>query len=339
MKVRFGFLFSSCCWSLALVLLFSCSKNGGGKNETPGPSVGLPSEVLLVLDRSVMTSDLKDTLVDMLTCNVPALNQGEDFFRLSCIPLSMHERDFLRMHSKLIVKISADEKEARLGEARNVNAAPQLQLQLTAPSLDALRAFLPSHADQIRDLLLDGQLSRQKDMIKKKCSQKVSRDLKEVLGCTAYVPKEIAWTKKGVDFLWGSSRRSEKQLNVVFYSIPYAGQSLVDVRQWAEWRDSVMRVNIPGSTPEQWMETVWEGDEPCMMLRPRMLDGKTCFEMRGLWQLRAGAMGGPFVALAQLDTVGRRVLVGEGFVYSPSTTKRDLVRTLEASLRTFGVAK
>jgi hypothetical protein len=35
-----------------------------------------------------------------------------------------------------------------------------------------------------------------------------------------------------------------------------------------------------------------------------------------------------------VDSVNNKVVVTEGFVYSPTTDKRDLLRTVEASLRT-----
>jgi hypothetical protein len=68
--------------------------------------------------------------------------------------------------------------------------------------------------------------------------------------------------------------------------------------------------------------------------RERNIDGREVLEVRGLWEMRNGALGGPFVSLARVDTASRRVVVGEGFVYSPSTDKRDLVRQMEAVLRT-----
>ena len=95
-----------------------------------------------------------------------------------------------------------------------------------------------------------------------------------------------------------------------------------------------MKANIPGSREDQWMETVREGDEPIVSSRRRMAGKTLVQEIRGLWQMRNGALGGPFVSVARIDTPRSRVIVGEGFVYSPNTDKRELVRKLEASLRT-----
>ena len=63
-------------------------------------------------------------------------------------------------------------------------------------------------------------------------------------------------------------------------------------------------------------------------------DGREAYEMRGLWEMRRGALGGPFVSLAFPDPEHGRLLVAEGFIYSPKSKKRDLVRRMEAALRT-----
>ena len=83
------------------------------------------------------------------------------------------------------------------------------------------------------------------------------------------------------------------------------------------------------------MTTTYENDEPLVMQRRVELpDGRKGYEMRGLWEMRKGALGGPFVSLAYPDSAHGRMLVAEGFIYSPKSKKRDLVRRMEAALRT-----
>ena len=38
-------------------------------------------------------------------------------------------------------------------------------------------------------------------------------------------------------------------------------------KRWVELRDSVMKRNIPGSTPEKWMTTTRENGEPLVVQR------------------------------------------------------------------------
>ena len=51
--------------------------------------------------------------------------------------------------------------------------------------------------------------------------------------------------------------------------------------------------------------------------------------------MRNDAMGGPFVCYVYPDEKNNRLLVAEGFVFSPEEKKRALVRGLEAALQTF----
>lgn len=338
---------------VGLSVVLSCSEAAkeGGKAHPTAASIGQPSEVVLVLDDAILKSDLKDSLEALLTCNVPGLNQGEDFFRLSRIPQSMDQKEFLKMHSRVIAKVDPKLQEPSMGIARDVRATPQLQVQLAGPSVDALRPFISSHAEKVRQIILDAQLDNQTLYLKGHASKEVAKDLRSVLGYTVSAPEEVKYTKKGKDFLWGSSRTEEKQLNMVFYAIPYDGRDLADPCLLAALRDSVMQVNIPGSEPDQWMETVWDQGVPVVLLSRQSGYPKgnhseavtgastpnsvsTAILMRGLWQMRNGAMGGPFVSLFFVDEETNQLVAAEGFVFSPQTTKRDLVRRLEAALRT-----
>lgn len=347
MKCNYGWelrcrpILVSIAW-LALVCL-SCSegKEEKGKVHPTAASIGQPSEVVLVLDDAVLKSDLKDSLEALLTCNVPGLNQGEDYFRLSRIPASMDQKEFLKMHSRVIARVDPSLKEPMLGIARDVRATPQLQIQLAGPSVDALRPFISGHAEQVRQMLLDAQLDNQTLYLVKHASVQVAKDLRATLGYTICAPEEIQFTKKGKDFLWGSSRTNEKQLNMVFYAIPYDGRDLRSPRVLAALRDSVMQANIPGSEPDQWMETVWDEGHPVVLVQEyrakEEMGADSQFApvlMRGLWQMRNGAMGGPFVSLFFVDEQHHNLVVAEGFVFSPQTTKRDLIRRLEAAIRT-----
>ena len=159
---------------------------------------------------------------------------------------------------------------------------------------------------------------------------------REIFGCTVKVPSDIAKVKKGENFLWASTDRVEKDMNYVCYTIPLTDSRELLGGRWVALRDSAMRRNIPGSTPEQWMATAVEGTDTLVETRMvRLEDGRMACEMRGLWEMHKGGIGGPFVSLAYPDSAHGRMWVAEGFVYSPRTEKRDLVRRMEAALRTF----
>ncbi len=333
MKLTFRKVENLIC--LAMICLFaSCSSGAKDQKQKSLPkSIGQPSEVLLVLDKEVMASDLRDTLKAMLDCDIPGLPRPESYFRVSRVPQSIYKGEMLKMHSKLLVRINPSEPECNVKVAYDVDARPQTQVLLVAPSLESLHGYVQANAERVRRLLLDQQLASQQSFLKRRHSKVVRKALKE-MGFDGFLPEEIAWTKKGENFLWGSSRTNEKQLNVVFYHYPSDGSELHNSLILCQKRDSVMQINIPGSMPDQWMETVWEQDIPVVDIYKMRLDEREITEMRGLWQMRNGAMGGPFVAYYWYDSLNGRMVVAEGFVFSPSTDKRDLVRKLEAGLRT-----
>lgn len=100
-----------------------------------------------------------------------------------------------------------------------------------------------------------------------------------------------------------------------------------------------MKANVPGSTPEQWMQTTRVDGVP--ILQPRVInhEGEKKYVVNGMWEMKNGGFGGAFVSYSQIDTVAAVVVVAEGFVFSPSTEKRELLRQLEASVRTLKKVK
>ncbi|MCA1741058.1 MAG: DUF4837 family protein, partial [Bacteroidales bacterium] len=62
--------------------------------------------------------------------------------------------------------------------------------------------------------------------------------------------------------------------------------------------------------------------------------GTDYIEMRGLWTLEGGFMGGPFISYAFIDEETSRAVVVTGFVYAPKEEKRELLRQVEALMYT-----
>ena len=68
-------------------------------------------------------------------------------------------------------------------------------------------------------------------------------------------------------------------------------------------------------------------------------DNRYYAELRGLWKLENGFMGGPFISITTLDESRNRVVTAEGFVFAPGKAKRNYLRELEAILQTFKVVE
>lgn len=321
------------CLLVLAMLVCSCSSDGEKKRVIVA-SKGLPSELLLVVDKPLWESDVKDTINSIVEAQVPGLMQAEKMFRVTRVFSKDYAPTHTTFHSQLFVKVDKTLDKPLMGTRRNEYAKPQVELVVAAPSVEALRQYLSLNGERIKEILADAQIDMRVDLLRKKYSKKVNDDLKEVLGMTVRAPEHMKATKKGENFLWGGTNLLEKDLNLVVYTYDWHGEDIADVKHFASKRDSVMKGNIPGEREGQWMQTVREKEQPLVLCKERVLDGRKVLEARGLWEMRNGALGGPFVSISRIDTTAGKVIVGEGFVYSPSSDKRDLVRQMEATLRT-----
>ena len=321
---------------LSIILLLSCliSCTSGDKKARIVPSKGLPSELLLVVDDKVWKSDIADTLKAITQGSVPGLMQEEPFFQVVRISSRHYAQTYTTFHSKLFVHLDSKLKCAIVGVSRDVVAKPQIEVTVAAPNMDSLRKFLSEKAMFIRGLIDDAQLEMRAAEMRKHYNNAIGQKLESVMGYGLKVPKQIRASKTGKNFFWAGTNLNEKDLNIVLYTLPWDGKDIADEEKFVRCRDSVMRENIPGSREDQWMQTTRIDGSPILFSRMRDIEEEKTFEVRGLWEMRNGALGGPFVSLTRVDSVNNKIIVAEGFVYSPSTNKRDLLRTVEASLRT-----
>jgi len=316
---------------LLLVVLASCHDE-----PTSLPlAKGTPSELLVVLPSALVDSPVADTLLTLTDCDAPGLGAQEPIFRTMTIGARGYKGMYRLMHSQLLVAIDSAAPTPRLGVAHDVSARGQLQLRVSAATPRQLASYLGEHREHIQQVLLDFQLQRRAQLLAQHHSQPVSEAMRR-MGYQAHLPTELRSTKGGKHFLWASTNRGgDRDVNFVFYTLPWRDIATIDASAFARMRDSVMQANIPGSQPGQWMETQRNpASQPVVWLTRRMLQGQSTLEVRGLWSMHGGFMGGPFVSWVRTDSVRRHLVVSEGFVFSPNSAKRDLLRSVEASLRT-----
>ncbi|MCF0198737.1 MAG: DUF4837 family protein [Bacteroidaceae bacterium] len=319
---------------LAVLLLVSCQ--GTKQPKRLAESKGMPCELTVVMDPAVMSSDLRDSVKTIVEGDAPDLPVGEDIFRVNNISSRGYSGIFTVMHSLVFFEIDPQLKAPRLGIARDVEAKPQLQVHCMAPSVEQMRSFMSEKREAIQRAVIDFQLDRIATLTQRQYSKKVFDDVSQVCGYELKMPVDIIATKRGQHFVWGGTNRGEKDLNCLFYTLPWDGtDQAFSVEHFVEQRDSVLRANIPGSQPGQYMTTSRnDADEPVVWPRLRRLQGQQTLEVHGLWELKGGYMGGPFVSLVRVDTANRQIVVSEGFVFNPNAPKRDLLRQLEGALRT-----
>lgn len=323
------------CTMLFLIFLGACGSEKKNEEQSLPQSKGIPYELLLVVDQALWQTPVRDSLEAVLKGSVPGLPQHEPMFKMIRIFSEKYVQMYTTMRNTLFVSIDSTLEYPKFSVAYDVKAKPQVFVSLKAPDVSGLLYLLSRKKQEITDYFVESELSLEAVRLEKKYHLGVAKTVGQEFGYRIHVPAEIRSMKHRKQFLWASTELIDKDLNFVMYTFPYSVEDNFSEQEfWVLKRDSALKVNIPGSRPDQWMTTVWEQDMPVVSFRERTLDGMQAWELRGLWEMRNGAIGGPFVSLARIDTAEGRVVVCEGFVYSPRTDKRNLLRRMEASLRT-----
>lgn len=334
MRKLYGVLLGCfCLWGMCI----SCQKqrSADGNGKTLPASKGLPYELLLVVDEPIWKSEAGDSLRKVVEGSMPGLPQHEAMFRLLRIFPQHFTRMYVTMRNILVVKIDETLKTPKIGVARDVEATPQWYVSVETPDMKCLGDFLMRNKERITEVFVNAELSQEAFRLRKKYNKEVDEASRDIFSWEIRVPVELAALKKRESFLWASTHKTDQDMNYVCYAFPWDEKQILTESIWVEKRDSAMKRNIPGSTSEQWMTTTKEKGHPLVECRLAHVDGKVvAYEMRGLWDMHKGGLGGPFVSLAYPDSAGKRMIVAEGFIYSPRTGKRDLVRRMEAAIRT-----
>ena len=319
-----------------LLMLSACDGNGSKNGSTvKGRSTSQPYELLVVCNKEWLKTDAATMFKTIIDADVSCLPQREPQFRLTKIEPTAFTKSFMFYANIITAEINSSKyHKAECGVARDVYARPQLLISLTAPDQASFDQLCNKYREQILNLFNEAELERQKVFFEKRYSGLVDQQARRQFGVSLHAPEEINAIKPGKDFFWASTEgQTEQYLNVCMYTVPYTSPMQLTEEAFVQRRDSVMKQNIEGNHKGQYMTT----EKRVIQSRNLTLNGLFTQEVRGLWAMEGDAMGGPYISLVQVDSAHNRLLVTEGFVYAPDKKKRDLLRKLEASLRTLSI--
>ena len=316
---------------VGIAFLAGCDESNDKDKKVKGKASSAPYELLVVANKEWLKGPYGTEFMEVMHSEVPGLPQVEPNFRTT----SVNPHDFtstFKVYSNIVtVDIDSKHTEASMKMARDVYAHPQIILTISAPSNEALVSYCQEHRYEIMDLFVEQELQRDRDFLRKSNSGKVATAVHQMFGYEVCVPKEINAIKRGDRFLWASSdTETSNNYNFVIYTLPYTSTQDLQMEKLIERRDSVMKTYLEGEKDGQYIQTT----PRTALERDIAVGGEYVKEIRGLWRMYGGTMGGPFVEYARIDTTKNVIVVTEGFVYAPEKKKRDLIRRMEASLRT-----
>lgn len=312
---------------VGLLALAGCNSSIIEKRAT-----GLPYEIVVVMTKEVGESEVGELIKAQLNSPVAGLPQDEPSMRVTFVPTETFNGLLRYVRNILIVDIDpAKYTMVALNGSKDEWAKNQEVVKLNAPSIQELVTYLTFHDSDLVNHFCSIEKDRRIAILKEHYSKLAMEKVQDKFAISIHVPEDMTYYKDTTDFLWVSNNANTGRVDLLVYSFPYTDENTFTEDYLVAKRDSVLKQNLPGAFPDSYMATETRAG---LTYEPIMLNGKYCGVLRGLWKMVGDKMGGPFVSHAFLDAKKQRVIVTEGLVYAPETTKRNYIRKIEAALYT-----
>lgn len=314
---------------LSLALFGACGDAPIAKRAT-----GLAYEIVVVMEPTDWNGEMGKAVKADLASEVRGLPSSEPAMRITYASPSNFNGLLTYVKNIFILNLNPSlYTQVSLRAEKDRWAQGQVVLTMNAPSKEEAIAYLTENERILVEYFNRVELSRGIELAEKNYNRDVTQMIEDKLGVTFKVPEAMTYYREsGIDFFWASNNAPTGRTDVLIYTFPYEDPETFTRDYLVAKRDSVLKINMPGSFPNSYMTTETHYVKPSYTAIT--LYEKYCGVLRGLWKMQGDMMGGPFVSHARLDEENNRVVVVEGFVYSPESDKRNYIRRVEAALYT-----
>ncbi|WP_372754048.1 DUF4837 family protein [Mariniflexile sp.] len=324
--------------AILLTVLVSCKDKKSSDDKIMMDSSGNINNVSVVLDNELWDGSIGDAIRSVLAAPIYGLPQDEPLFSISQIPPGVFSGFVTKNRTILKVEIN---KEPGMKISDNVYAQPQKVIVISGKSRQEIIDIINNNASKIVDTFRKEELAERMRQMNK--SPHNYKTIQEKLGLTIQFPSAYRIAKSNDNFFWIRKEITTGTTNLLLFTVPYdyikRNDSLVN--QIIKIRDSVAKEYLRGRQDGE-IKANGEKIESFMttenmytpFVHETIINNKPTIETKGLWDLKADFMGGPFINYAIEDKINKRWVVVEGFAFAPSVEKRDYMLELEAIIRT-----
>jgi len=312
---------------LFLSLLISCEKSD---KVTLVSSTGRINHVLIVMNNEDWNGSVGDELKKIIVQPVIGLPQEENQFSINQVDPITFNSLFKRNRNILFVGLDTIN---HFYENHDVYASPQTTLTILSKDKEGLKENIKAHKDEIISIFKKNDLSLYQRKITKDFHDPEKSETLSNLGLYLKIPFAYKKVDDTGQFLWYRNTFERGLLNIIVYEVPLFDQSYTH-ENLVSFRDSIGKNYIPGQFDNTYMRTELNYIPVTTEVE---IGSIQALESRGLWFVEGDFMGGPFISYTIEDKQNERLIVLEGFSYSPSSKKRDVIFELEAILKTVNI--
>ena len=316
------------CFFAILGLSIACKEEG--KADYLPESVGAMNTLTIVIDNELWKSSVGDAIRENYTAAAQGLTWDEALFSVTQIPQQIFSGSIRNTSSVLYVmqdslnlahmKSNMYSKPQKVGVIKGRNKQELID-NINKTSAEFIKDFKTLEISKAQKRF-EKSLNKEKALVDKfKISMKI--------------PSIYRVGREEDNFVWISREIQKGNMNIIAYTMPENGfhNDSTFARDIIRMRDSIGNLYIKGSDVAGKNNHMITEKAFTPYVFPAEVSGKKAAEVRGIWEMSAYPMAGPFLTYIINDKENNRKLILEGFVFAPATKKRDYMFELEAILK------
>jgi Domain of unknown function (DUF4837) len=322
-KTRFIFF-------LLVVFFFSCKKQ---EDHLPRKATGKINTISVIIDDQLWNGEIGESIRNKFASPVIGLPQEEPLFTINQYPAQLMEGFMTDNRTIIVVK---KENQTQFVIKKNQYASPQNVFHISGKTNGDILEIIEKSTPKIIQIIKKTEIAE---------SQRINRQslmnpiiIRNKFQISLEIPIGYSYALQNTKFLWLKKEIISGNTSLLIYEVPINSikNNSNSITNIVRIRDSIGNLYIRGTELDTPMITE-EGYSPYLF--KLKLNGKETYETRGTWELKNDFMSGPFVNYAIVDEERNRVLIVEGFCYSPSKEERDLMHELESIIKSIVILK
>ncbi|HWS61058.1 MAG TPA: DUF4837 family protein [Flavobacterium sp.] len=309
---------------LTSLLFFSCKKQ---ETRLPRKATGNINTISVIIDNQLWNGEIGESIRNKFASPVIGLPQEEPLFTINQYPIKLMEGFMTDSRTIIVIK---KENKTQFEIKKNQYASPQNVFHISGKTNGDILKIIEKNAAKIIQIIKEAEIAENQRI--NRLSLMNPKIIRNKFQISLEVPTGYNYVLQSTKFLWLKKEIISGNTSLLIYEVPIKtiknGSNMIT--NIIKTRDSIGNLYISGTDLDTQMITE-EGYSPYLF--KLNLNGKETYETKGTWELKNDFMSGPFVNYAIIDEVNERVLILEGFCYSPSKEERDLMHELESIIK------
>ncbi len=317
---------------VGLCIFASCSV----KSDTKSGSAGKTCEILTVCSKTQYDAGVRDTIKAFFMRNQLGLNQAEPLFNVANItPELFNNTEMFQRHRNLILVEFDKNKAPSFIIRQDVEAIPQAIFTFIVPNKHAFDSLFAAKRELMLKVFYNNEHKRIIRTFKSTENTDLTIKQKSRFGFWLTFPDAFKVATLDSNFAWIRCEAKDYGQGILVYTFPYTDKNIFNTDIILNIRDKMTQAYVPGPTDGTYMSVERKFMPP--FSKEINFNGHYAIETRGLWKLGGGGdfMGGPFINYVFIDEKNSRVVMIDGYLYSPRKPKRDLLMQVESIIYSY----